>query len=86
MDLRAWAPLVKEVGHEGTLPGKTLTPGYFLSSYLLNSSTAFRYFNVELESPVTLIDGRFDPSRLALQVTDTLSAGVFIKKLFDYQR
>ena len=72
---------VKEIRHEGTLPGKTLSR-YLAAAprYRLNSSSSTLWDpDVELVRAVALLDGRLYFSSLALQEADAISVSIFIK-------
>ena len=75
------ADLVKQICHEGTLPGKTLSRyGPVTRRYLLNSSTfTLRNLDVELVRAVSLPECRPDSRRLAFEITDACTVSVLVK-------
>ena len=75
------AALVKEVRHEGTLPGKTLSRYLTVTSSYFLHSTSFALWgpDVELEGPVTLVDGRLGAVSLALEVADATTVSVQVE-------
>ena len=72
------AALMKEIRHEGTLPGKTLAraPRVTTRYLLYSSSFALRDLDVELVRAVSLPERCPDSCRLAFKVTDATSVSL----------
>ena len=73
---------MKQIRHEGTPPGKTLSPRSLAvtSRYLLYSSSfTLRHLYVELIRAVTVVDGRLYAGGLGLQVAAAPPVSIFVE-------